>query len=319
MNKDTLLANIREALQTGIVTRADIEMLWGGRTDIVKEKKGINISQVLYFIGGVVVFIGIIVLVATNWEVLNTFTKILVTLGSGIASYIAGALFNRYDSFKRIGAVFFALSMLLIPFGLAISFDEGGIDLTSGVQATIALIMMCITGLSLWIFKKNIFASFLIASGTWFYYSFATTILDNNQYFSEFNFYAYLTLFAGLSYALISYGISRGSNEQRKELCGGLYSIGLIAFLGAPLAIGGFWDLIYIGLVIAVAFLSVHMKNKIFLRLGALFLMAYIIKITGNYFTDSLGWPLALVIAGIVLMAVGYFAHHVSKKYITEA
>jgi hypothetical protein len=44
--------------------------------------------------------------------------------------------------------------------------------------------------------------------------------------------------------------------------------------------------------------------------------MIYILKITGEYFQDGLGWPLALVLAGLALIAVGYVAVYVNNKYL---
>ena len=96
-----------------------------------------------------------------------------------------------------------------------------------------------------------------------------------------------------------------------------------MGFLGAALALGGwspqqniFWELIFPGLVFGIIFLSVYLKNKSFLVFGALYLMAYIIKITSEYFSQSLGWPLALVLAGFMLMGIGYFAFYLNQKYI---
>jgi hypothetical protein len=76
------------------------------------------------------------------------------------------------------------------------------------------------------------------------------------------------------------------------------------------------WDALYVPVIFAVLFLSVYLKSQAFLRVGSAFLMFYIIKISSKYFTDSLGWPLALVLAGFLLIGVGYFAHYLSNKYI---
>ena len=76
-----------------------------------------------------------------------------------------------------------------------------------------------------------------------------------------------------------------------------------------------FWELIFPGLALATLFVSVPLKAKSFLTFGALFLMSYILKITAEYFTSGLGWPLALVLAGLMLIAVGYLYVFIKKKY----
>jgi hypothetical protein len=69
--------------------------------------------------------------------------------------------------------------------------------------------------------------------------------------------------------------------------------------------------------VFGMIFLSVYVKSKAFLVFGTIFLIVYILKLTGEYFTSGLGWPLALVVAGLVIMVVGYYAVKINKQYLT--
>ena len=75
-------------------------------------------------------------------------------------------------------------------------------------------------------------------------------------------------------------------------------------------------SVIYIGLNFGVLFLSVALKSRAMLVIGSLYLMGYILKITAEYFSDSLGWPISLVIAGFALIAVGYGTFRINQKYI---
>ena len=52
------------------------------------------------------------------------------------------------------------------------------------------------------------------------------------------------------------------------------------------------------------------------LVVASVMLMGYIMKLTSEYFAGDLGWPLALVIAGLLLMAVGYLAFVMNKRYL---
>jgi len=49
---------------------------------------------------------------------------------------------------------------------------------------------------------------------------------------------------------------------------------------------------------------------------GTIFLMAYILKITSEYFSTGLGWPIALVIAGLAMIGVGFMSFSIKKKYL---
>ena len=47
-------------------------------------------------------------------------------------------------------------------------------------------------------------------------------------------------------------------------------------------------------------------------------LMAYILKITSEYFSSGLGWPLALILAGLAMIGVGYMSISIKKKYLSS-
>ena len=132
----------------------------------------------------------------------------------------------------------------------------------------------------------------------------------------------YRLLVAGCAYILMGYAFSKNA---RASLSGFLYGFGIFGVLAAALALGGwephqnvFWELIYPAPVFGALFLSVHFKSKAFLTWGTFFLMAYILKITSEYFSKSLGWPLALVIAGLVMVGAGYMSFSIKKKYLSN-
>jgi len=134
-------------------------------------------------------------------------------------------------------------------------------------------------------------------------------------------FSAYRVLCAGLVYGFLGYAFK---DTSQRALTGALYGFGAFYFLGAALALGDwnphqniFWELAFPGLVFGVMFLSVHLKSKAFLTFGSLYLMAYIMKITTEYFKDSLGWPLTLVVTGLGLIAIGYLHVNLKQRYLS--
>ncbi|MGH2611719.1 MAG: hypothetical protein ACRDFB_01560, partial [Rhabdochlamydiaceae bacterium] len=135
------------------------------------------------------------------------------------------------------------------------------------------------------------------------------------------DFYEYRVLFVGLSYLFLGYYLS---STLQRDLAGALYGFGSLFFLGAALSLGGFkpsqnifWELIFPGLVFVILYLSVHLKSKAFLTFGTLFVMIYILKITGEYFSGTLGWPISLMFCGVALIGVGYYAFSLNKKYLS--
>lgn len=281
----------------------------------------LSIAEILYYIGGAIVFLGISILIQQNWSTLGMATKILATLGIGITSYFAGVLFSREEKIETLGSAFYLISALVIPIGLYVVFDNANLRVENrGIQTFISGILFITYFLSYFIFRKNIFTLFSILFGTWLFYSSMAWIFGQN--YEWLKHFEYLTLAVGLSYIFLGYYFSR---NEKKFLTGFLYSFGILGFLGSAFALGGwspdqniFWELIFPIFVFGAIFLSIYVKSKSFLVFGSLFLMAYILKITGEYFTSGLGWPLALVIAGFMLIAVGYLSYYLNRKYISQ-
>jgi len=325
MDKQQLLSSIAELSSQNLITKDEVLQAFENE----KEEKSntlarkLGVSEVLYFIGGFIVFIGIAILIGQNWSTLNSFTRILVTLGFGIVSYLIGVLFNKEEKYGAVGYAFHLIAALVIPLGLSIVLDEAGYNNTSSVaQSFIAGVLFVMYLASFLVFKKPIFTFFTIAYATWFFFSFTNFFIGSNPYFADIKFYEYRFLLIGLSYLFLGYYFS--STEQR-DLTGALYGFGNLFFLGAALALGGwkpsqsiFWEMLFPGLVFAVLLLSVRLKSKSFLTFGTIFLMVYILKITGEYFSGTLGWPLSLMVCGIVLIGIGYYAFTLNRKYLSS-
>lgn len=322
MEKSELLQGIQQLAAEGTVTSDELLAAYNQGSLDHPAARRLNIGNIMYYLGGAIVFIGIAVLVSGGWSDFSPFTRILVTLGSGVAAYIAGLLFSQQEKHDGISQAFYLISALVIPVGLYVVFDNAGFAVyTNAMQTLIAFILVCVYGLSAYLFRKTIFTIFTIIFSTSLFFALTSLIVGASPIFNQ-NLELYQTLAAGLSYMFLGYHFSKGT--QQEALSGWLYGFGSLGFLGAALALGGwspaqnaFWELVYPLLVFGIIFLSVYVKSRAFLIWGSLFLMGYILKITGEYFSQGLGWPLALVLAGLLLIAVGYYSAFLNKKYIS--
>ena len=324
MQKDDVLQGIRRLAAQRLLTKEEVTAAFDEavRTDSdVAEIRQAGISGVLYYIGGAIVFLGISVLIWQHWSKLNDATKILATLGSGVAAYIAGVVLTQNERLKVASRAFYFIAALVTPLGLLVTFDIAGLDAGSaGCQSLIAGILLVTFLLSYAVNRQTVFTLFNIIFGTWLFFSFTSFLVGSDPQFG-WKFSAYRVLCTGLTYALLGYFFAHTS---QRALTGALYGFGALFFLGAALALGdwkphqnGFWELLFPGLVFGIMFLSVHVRSKAFLTFGSMYLMAYILKITAEYFTDSLGWPLALVVTGLALIAIGYVHFNLKKKYLS--
>ncbi|MEK7180579.1 MAG: DUF2157 domain-containing protein [Patescibacteria group bacterium] len=325
-NKEEVLGYVRMLAEQKIITKKELTEAYDSgsdiKTDFVLTKK-LGIAEILYYIGGAIIFLGISILVWQNWSILGFVTKVLATLGSGIAAYFVGLLFNKDKETDVIGSAFHLISVLVMPVGLWIVFDNAGFDANSfGSQSTISGILLGTYLLSYFVFHKNIFTLFSTLFATSFFFSFTSFITEGGVYFNDWKFYMYRVLIASIAYILIGHSFSK---NERAPLSGFLYGFGILGFLGAALMLGEwkpsqnvFWELIYPGLVFWALFLSVYLKSNSFLTWGTVFLMLYILKITSEYFSSSLGWPLALVIAGLGMMGAGYMSFALKRNYLSK-
>lgn len=322
-SKEEVLQYIREVAKSGLIKREEIIRVFdeGSRAESTSSSK-LGIAEILYYIGGAIVFFGIAILVNQNWNSLDSFTRVLVTLGSSIAAYFAALLFGLRKKTENVGIAFHLISALLMPMGLFITFREAGLSTSgSGMQSLISLILVVVYVLSLAVFKKTIFTFFSIIFGTWLFFSYTNYLIIGSNSLASSDFFLYRVLVAGLAYLFLGYYFSE---NKKRSLSGFLYGFGILGFLGAALALGGWkphqkiiWELAFPALVFGTLFLSVYLKSGSFLTFGTIYLMGYIMKITAEYFSRSLGWPLSLVVIGLLLIASGYLFIHLKRKYLS--
>lgn len=281
-----------------------------------------RLSAVLYYIGGGIVFLGLVFLIGQEWRHFGSGMKIFVTLGSGLAAFATGVLLSHQQRLGAAGPAFFLISALLLPGGLMVTYNEAGIDVDGMVeQIQIAGILFAAYLGGYVVIRKNVMLVFSFIFGTWFFLAFSDFLVRGAPMLDDWQFVNYRVLMAGLAYMLLGYSFV---GSEREPLSGWLYGFGVMGFLGAGLALGEwkphqnvFWEAVYPGLVFGILFLSTHVKSRILLVVASLALGTYLTKITAEYFSDSLGWAFSMVLVGFMLMGVAYFAVRVNRKYVS--
>jgi hypothetical protein len=237
MTKEELLRTIEDFAKEGLIKKEEIIDAYEGGFG----KKGrpsahhFKIANILYYIGGGIVFLGAAVFVWQNWSVLSGLTKILTTFGGGIASYFVGFLFSRDKKLEPVSRAFYFISALLTPLGLHVVFDYAGFDIGRyPTQSLISGILFGVYLFSYFAFKKDIFLVFNIIFGTWLFFSLTSLLVGGNPKLLK-DFFEYRVFLTGLSY--ISLGLF--FRDKKPALVGPLYGFGIFGILGAALALGG--------------------------------------------------------------------------------
>ena len=316
MNSE-LLQQLKEGIAKGEITKSEVMHLF---SDTEPHSRW-SVSNVLYYLGAFIVIIGISILIGQNWDKLSSVARILVTLGVSIATQVVAILLARQAQMKRVSDAFYVISSALLPLGLGVTLHEFDFSVSeNSVQTTMAVISFAVVmGLAL-MFKHSILGFFAVVFGTWLFFSGTSTLVKGSPYFANAHFNEYRVLLMGIVYMLLGYS---SAVSWLTRIRGFLYFVGSTAFLSATISLGGwkpeqdlFWELVFPLLAFAIMYLGVHLKRNSLLVISGLFIMGYILKLTFEYFTDSLGWPLALVIAGLSLIGVGYGMVVMNKKYI---
>jgi hypothetical protein len=323
MNKEELLQEITTQSREQHITREEVVHAYDEGVASAESAPIVpvfNMADIMYYLGGGIVAIGIGIFLYQNWDTLNTFARILSTLGSGVLAYNLGVILSRKPERTTLGQAFHLIAAIVLPIGLFVTLDEMKVDTSNfGIMSVIYAALFAAYMISYYIFKKNLFAFVSIIFGTGLFWSVTGWLVTGTAIFSEGDFAAYQFLIIGLVYVLLGHYFI---DKKPAPLTKYLYPFGLLFSFGAILALGGyapdqnyFWELIFPGLALASVFSSLPLRSRAFLIIGIGALVVYIFKITGEYFADNLGWPLALIVAGFAMIAVGSLFVRLNRKY----
>ena len=323
MNKETLLQELSTKIHNSEISREEVM----SRLNIpsttqkedgkdIKKFSHFSITKILYILGAAIVVIGVIIFIVQVWEDIGSFSRILITLGLGLLITAIGSVLLKQKREDNIGMIFHFIGGLLIPGGAIVTLHEFNVEIVSLWPFAITFgVIFAFYLLLNTIHKHAILTFFTIANGTAFIYLLFGAMIDDLLYRQQ-DLYAYLTMIIGVSYLLLGYAFRDGWNKKLIEV---LYFLGIIGVLGAAFSQvfdSAFWESLYLFIVLGGLFLSVYMKSRIILVMSTLFLVAYISYITSEYFADSLGWPISLIILGFIFIGLGYASITINKKYI---
>jgi len=321
MEKQTILSALKEGLIAKTISEGEVKGVLheAGIVQETKKNSSITLSKILYTVGGLIVFIGIIVLIVQNWTDLGFIGRLTVTLGVGVMAYITAIFFTFGSIQKALANTFYGLAYLVLPIGFYVLIVNNGASGMDGLTMLIIISgsMFVIAAASYLITRMSVPLLFTFINGTWLYYVAITNLIDIGNY-QEINILYYATMLVGVAYYFYGHLLKDNEDVEKKNISDLLYFAGTAAILGPGIALGGVWDVLFIGLVFGLMMFGVFTKQKVSFVLSCLFLMGYLIKISAKYFADSLGWPLALVIGGLMIIAIGYGALYVNRKYISK-
>ena len=265
------------------------------------------IVRVLGYLGGTFVFAGIAAFIAVQWDAMNSAARVIITLGPGISACALAILASRDARFEKAAPPLFLIAAALEPTGMLVAFSEFGSGgdarwaalITAGVIAVQFAAVFAVMRQSMLLFLAVFF-------GTLFWWT-AFDLIGADD--------SGIALVLGLSLVLAAIGTDR---TPHRVITPSWYLIGAACFLY------GLFDLVkrtpaeilFIFAASGFVYLSAAVQSRTLLLVATAATLGYTGWFTGQHFADSLGWPLALVLFGLSMIALRALALRIDRQYI---
>ena len=263
--------------------------------------------HVLGFLGGTFVFAGLGVFIALQWSDMNSAARVVVTLGSGVVAFVLASVAAREARFDKAVTPLFLIAAVLEPTGMLVAFQEYG----TGGDARVATLITAGTvalqfGLTFGAIRRATPLFMTVLFGT-FAFGTALDLLDADS--------EVIALVLGASLLLAAVGADRTSH---RDLTPAWYLFGGAAFLygvfdlveRTPL------EIVFIAMASGFVYLSIVLHSRMLLFVSTMAILAYTGWFTSEHFTDSVGWPLALVAFGLFMIGLSVVALRIDRLYV---
>ena len=336
MNKDQVIEVIKTSINQNVITREEVISIanTGSTNKQTNSEKESNIPKVLYSIGGVIAVTGILVLLGNNWDAIGFIGRWLATVGLGLATFIGAFMVYKKPEYSVLSQVLFSISSIASFTGGFVWLGESGIAYWDGPDSAllISIVLLAIFGTALYASKKDVLHIVSTVFFTIAYYAFVSKLLKGSGFdlIALKDIVVYASMILAIGYFMYGSWISRGTSivqnaplgvslsDATKKIFSSIYTFAAFSlFLISALFLGGIWNLIYAFIAIGAVVLSVKIKTRIGLVVTSIAIGIYCIKIYVEYFADSISFSLALLISGLLIIALGYLTYYLNKKYIT--
>jgi hypothetical protein len=265
------------------------------------------IVRVLGYLGGTFVFAGIAAFIALQWDAMNSAARVVITLGPGIAAFALATLATRDQRFDKAVPPLFLIAAALEPTGMLVAFNEFG---SGGDARWAALVTAGVVGIQFAAVFSALRQSMLLFLAVFFGMLFWWTTFDLLNMDNEVG-----ALVLGGSLLLAAIGADRTSHSV---ITPSWYLFGGIGFLYGlfDLVERTPFEIVFIVAASGFVYLSAIIQSRTLLLVATGAILGYTGWFTGERFADSLGWPLALVLFGLLMIGLSALAFRIDRQYI---
>lgn len=303
-DKAKALDSIAQLAQTHDITLDEI----GARLTqtSVKSKNSKWLTLLLGYLGGAFIFGGLGLLIAMEWDSLDSASRVIITYGPGLVAFILGTLTVKDQRFEKASTPLFLKSAILLPTGMFVFLREYAEGNDAQLAALLVFSILTLQFLLTFVALKR---TSLLFFGYLFWNAALGILMDRANVPGEI-----LGVTLGFSILAFAWHID---TTQHRAISPFWYFIGGIGLFWSVFDIveGLFpFDLSYLLLAVYVMLLSVKIRSRTLLLVSTCALLGFLGYFTHEYFKDVTGWPIALILMGLFLVGTSAFAVKLGKK-----
>lgn len=307
LHKEDALQEIASIAKNNNISLEEIiQALARPQEQVVKQSTSI-LSKLLGYIGGIFVFAGICIFISMYWHDFGSAALVIVTLGVGFIVFLMAVACSYDKKYERAAMPLFLIAAFLQPTGIFVMLQEysSGGDARYGILF-MALYMLIQQGATFHVQRQTVLAFFAIFFASILFVT-LFDVWDMNE--------KLIGVVIGTSMMCIAYALNQ---SRHAAIASFWYVVGSVTLLCAVFAAvkATPFELGYLGLTAWLIFLSTYVRSRALLLVGTLAMLLYVGYYTAEHFANVLGWPIALVLIGIALMAISSVAVKLNKKYI---
>jgi hypothetical protein len=266
--------------------------------------------KVLSYLGGMFVFAGIAIFIALQWDAMASAARVIVTLGSGVVCFVLSLLAAADDRYRGAAIPLMLIAAVLEPTGIMVALYEFG---SGGDEQVAALLTAGAMGAQFLLTYTRYKLTTVLLVATFFASAAWGLALD----LADFDF-SLIALSSGLGWLLLGLHFNRGAHDAITPP---------LFLLGCWGALYGLFDMVedsvlelgFLAAACALTYLGVWARSRALNFGSTIAILAYTAYFTGEHFADSVGWPIALIVIGLLMIGISALALRIDRKYLRAA
>lgn len=265
------------------------------------------LTRILSYLGGILIFSGVSVYTAMFWGEMNSAMRVIITLGTGIVALILAVAASKDSRFLKTVSPLLVMAAILETSGWFVLiheyFDRGG-DPRHAVLCVMAI---------MFIQQLLVFSSLKQSVLLFFSHVFGITLfLVIGDLMDIPAKWCLFTL--GTSLLCIQYHLDRTPHNLNTPAW---FLIGSLCFFTGlfQMVENSYAEWVFLLSAIFMIYLSTLIRSNTLLLTSTLSLLWYIAYFTAEHFAKSVGWPVCLIILGMIFLGISGYVLKLKKKH----